>query len=262
MLWKNMLLSILGIIIFLFSGCGENPSIKTGSGTVEICGKNTLTDTMVVSPGSTVTFKRITRGTFLFLTGEDGELDVGTGGELVAQGVSGNIISFNLDGQRGTLNFSDTASNNSKLEYCEFKGDIQVCVSNSMSIQYCKFDNGFHSFAGISILGNSIVQYNSLLNGPGISSEKGSPIIKYNNMDSGSQGISILSASLPDINNNNITNMSVYAFIFQGSSYTVTSNYVANCKGKTGADLDGSQSSGVVYVSPQTSPVSGTGCGW
>lgn len=252
--------SIIMVMIFL-SACGDQRGIYYGDGTIDVKGKNTIYNTMTISPGTTVTFYPVTInfGIGLFGGYENGELIIGSGGKLLAQGTKDKIITF----EGGNITFNSDASNESIMEYCEFKEGVKVNISNSMTVQYCKF------YSGLGVYGNTLIKYNSFAN-IGIGLHDGSnPSLIYNHIDLnknslGSQGIYIYSQSTPNIENNNILNTPESAIEYKAisSSYMVTSNYISNCNGQLGVDTIGIQSKNIIYINPQTSPIPGAGCGW
>ena len=255
--------SIIMVMIFL-SACGDQRGIYYGDGTIDVKGKNTIYNTMTISPGTTVTFYPVTInfGIGLFGGYENGELIIGSGGKLLAQGTKDKIITF----EAGSITFNSDASNESIMEYCEFKEGVVVSISNSMTVQYCKFNGD----RWLLVYGNSNIKYNTF-NTVGIGIyDNSAPLIYYNHIDLTNPaytfaGIDIrMSVVQPDIKYNNIINVQNYAIYYEStsSSITVDSNYIANCNGKIGVDTTGEQSLNVIYINPQTSLITGAGCGW
>ena len=259
------------IMIVLINSCGINDvGIYYSEGSIKVRGYNELRDTLTISPGTKVCFESYYLPIFDF-SGHAGELVVKEGGKLIARGTKEKPIVFESIYKHTSdgLYFESSASNESILEYCEFREGVVVNISNSMTVQYCKFFNISElPYIEIKCNSNSLIKNNSFF-GVGIwLDNEASPLIQYNSMDennSTTNGIAMGLKCSPDIQYNNITN-SLGAAISRGeasdSSFTVSNNYVANCFGKIGVDTTGIQSYRITYINPQTVPVFGAGCGW
>lgn len=263
----------------------ETPSITESPGLVVIRGAtNTLTNTMTLQPGTTVQFASIITAYHSGGLGcgyendrQQGRLTISDGGKLIAQGTADNPVIFEIsNGDTGLLIFEETADSSSTLEYCEFKGNINIQISNNMAVQYCKFENETRADPDIQLgsLGirndsKMLLKYNTF-NKSGIEIRgTSSPNITFNDIDGKNSslqpyGIWFDSQTNPIIESNNIVNTQYSAVLYntQFTSYTITSNYIANCDGKTGADSTGIQCWNIIYNNPQTANISNSGCGW
>ena len=262
---KLLLASIISILIL--NSC-DRPAIFYGEKEITVEGENTISNTLIISPGTKVYFMTIKTFSLISWSRQKGKLTIKNGGKILAQGTKGEPIIFETDSMgfgSSNIEFSSNASDDSILEYCKFNNRMKVNISNSMTIQYCKFDMA----DSIEIKGgsNSKIKYN-FLNGTGIGClDNSTPLISFNIITdiskTGGVGIYIGSESLPNIEKNNIINRTAEAIYYVGTnSYTVTANYIENCNNKTGIDTIGGQSHNITYVNPRNSPVTEAGCGW
>lgn len=261
----KILMAIVLMTLFL-SVCEEGKQeIITSQGEITIIGYNELTTTMTISPGTTVKFQSYepSGGPIgCHGLGKPGELKITGGGKLIAQGTKDNPIIFE---GIGNLIFDDTASNESVLEYCQLKDQVHISISNSIVVKYSKFETGPVSEGYQFYIGNNSrpqIQYNNLEDYFLIIEGNSEPSINYNYFNKG--GIIISSNTLVTMENNNIIFTAGEAIYYNSetSSLTVTSNYIANCNGKTNVDITGEQSRNVVYIDPQSNPINSAGCGW
>ena len=263
---------ILIMLILLFiNGCNFDPAypkIIFGEKEIIVKGPNEIRDTLTISPGTTVRIEDIEGRIDVFPLYNVGKLTILEGGKLIARGTKENPIvfikrSFGVD---PGLYFESSASNESILEYCEFREGVVVSISNSMTVQYCKFN--LTSLDNLETHKNStcLIRYNTFYgnqtNSIGIGVRDNSiPSITYNQIDGKNlltTGIGIDPSANPKIENNNIIDCE-YAVYANTQNFIITSNYIV----KNGiVDITGNNSHYVTYVNPRTSPVPEAGCGW
>ena len=115
--------------------------------------ENTITGTMVIQPGTLVKFMEYTYSNPLTCTviPYETKLIFSDGGKLLAQGTTSQPIIFravNVVSESTPFEFTETASNDSIFEYCDFENRGSVTTHNSITVQYCRFDDSFLFFCG------------------------------------------------------------------------------------------------------------------
>ncbi len=231
-------------------------------------------EVLTIQPGTTVRLKRSAID-----ESNDGALIFTNGAKLIAQGTAEEPIVFEADTGianpkwGGFLEFEETSSTGSVVQYCHFKGDMVITLRNSTKISYCKLDN---TSIDIDLTAEPVIEYNTFNGQHKINTMIGqyettadpSPIIRYNDMQSSYySAITFTPEAVPTIEYNNITNITKYGITWYDennpdNTLTVTNNYIADCGGIQGVDTTGTQSKNVVYGSLSDIPIQNAGCGW
>lgn len=240
----------LCISIFLVS-CSQNNYIKYEPGKVIIHGRNTLTETITLEPGTMVVFQSYT-GFGFSPSVVPGQLTIANGGRLIAKGTKEMPIIFDAGSNEGLIRYEDSSEGN-VLEYCEIR-HILITIHNSLSVKYSKLTN----YSWLDIYEANTVEYNNFNQSSIFISNNVS--FKYNDAIN---NVFLVYTGQPEIANNNIMDNSKAAIHnYNTTPLIVTFNYIANCNGISGVDTTGIQSVNVTYVSPNTMIVPGAGCGW
>lgn len=216
--------------------------------------------------GQTVEFKPGTR--IIFVEVAQPQLVLRDGAKIIAKGTPDKPIIFEAQKEARVLFMGSGNWEQSLIEYCKFGKDVDLEIEAPLPVRYCKFvgstlwaeegEVSFNTFQGACSRGRIII------NGYGVR-----PKITYNQIKDGKRGIVFDSICQPEIRFNNIINTESYAvgkyydiWVPSPTYHTIDHNYIADCNGQTGVDLDGGQSKCILYTNAQNSPIPGAGCGW
>lgn len=175
---------LLIIILVQLTGCGSDwwnttfgienrgdtisgdVTIKSGE-TYVIKGGKTITNgaTMKIEPGAKIRFVTVEIPGPGGTIHKSGTLTFTGGSKMIAKGTKENPIVFESEikgGYGGAINFKEDSSNETILEYCKFEGKTGFGLSNSGTIQYCKFNQASMSVSKQSI---SPITHNTFIGG-------------------------------------------------------------------------------------------------
>jgi len=255
---KIIVYLVVSLSLFIF-GCASKPSITIEPGLITVNGTNYISNTLTIDPGTRVVFKELPEGFVIDPTsGAPGKLIITNGGRLVAIGTKEKPINFVAESKFSAIVFI-SGNQGSILQYCDFSGFDSIDINDSITMKYCKVE----TYINFNISAPAIIQYNTLNTHFPINITN-AVNFQYNDVVATIEinGISVPS-SFPTIRNNNIySGLSLAINNLCTSSITVSSNYIHDSNGKTGVDIDGSQSYNTKYDSPQISPIASAGCGW
>jgi len=137
---KTLFLIALVLVTLFLNACNQ-PGILYGKKTIEITGKNWLSDTMTIKPGMEVNFFSSISDLLLTTTFDHGELIVCDGGKIIAQGTVDNPIIFTIkdNSSFARLVFAADSSAESILEYCEFNNTFYIDVyCSTVTFRNCR----------------------------------------------------------------------------------------------------------------------------
>ena len=260
------------LVLILFANCGNwwNMMSSSGDSTIVIEGKKEIKNTrLVLSPGTTVIFKGYTHGTLGGTSYHPGELIIGDGATLIAKGTPENPIVFKLDEdtKSGYLTFKENCNTDSIIQYCIFENNIILDCYNNIIISKCKFEfSTVNIYKGKIIIDhNTFNGYNSTIIGKWELDPLVDLTITYNNINNSEREGVVFGNISPVIEYNNILSCISYAIFtgFSNNVLLVKNNYIKDCNGITGIDIDASQCLNVIYSNYyRTTPVPEAGCGW
>lgn len=180
---KCLLFSLIISITFIFTGCEQfgfkSKGIEYSDGLIEVRGKNTLSETLVIPPGTTLRFVDYKPNSLeKLIFGSDDEISEIIG-NIIANGTINEPILIESIAESGCY-----ITGSIELNYCEIKRMIidgainasysklqnscfQICGSTS-NIRYNTFNNSYISLGKIHIYvyewGYGVIEYNILNN--------------------------------------------------------------------------------------------------
>jgi len=181
----NIKILLLMLTLLLFKGCScynwwNMMSATTDeSNTMIIEGRKEIRNrTLVLSPGTQVIFRGKEKPSIGGTVYEPGELIIGEGATLIAEGTPDEPIVFKVDegDSDGFLRFAVNCNKDSIVQYCKFEKFTRVLLENDINISKCKFN---YAYIEISQC-NPVIQYNTF---NGTDEGKGSIISTYSTED-------------------------------------------------------------------------------
>ena len=259
---------ILLILIGIINNCGVidwfSTTFEEGN-TMIVEGRKEIKNTKIVlRPGAKVIFKTEEKASIGGTVYEPGELIIGKGATLIAQGTPENPILFKVaeGDDNGYLTCTENSTKDSIIQYCKFE-NVNLDCKNYIEIYRSKFI--FDKYNYINVIGGKI-EYNTFEGGSdtlwlGDSIEK----VKYNFIQNSERSGIVCFNIYAIIENNNILNTKMYAIANGTTNNKILAkyNYIKDCAGKVGIDTNGSQCLNVIFSNYyRTTPVPDAGCGW